>query len=93
MGADDMLAGPERQPFLLGDDPNLAIDDLSARLAQAEERYQAAEHDLELLQRLVWAVTEELDGHGHWVLEDGGVYVEVSEEQADAINRALDACS
>lgn len=87
-----MLAGPERQPFLLGDEPNLAIDDLSRRLAEAEDRYQAAEHDLGLLHHLVWSVTEALDGHGHWVLE-GGAYVAVTEEQADAINRALDACS
>ena len=68
------------------------VDDLRADLAESEDRYLAAELELELLQRVVWKATNAVFYDEHWVWEPAS-WVEVTEDEADAINRALDACS
>lgn len=80
------------------------LNDARADLSEAEDRYQAAERDLGLMQSVVFKVTGGPlspfgDGavwpvaEGSVDMADGGTGFTITEDEADAVNRALDSCS
>lgn len=90
MGAEDMLAA-ETQPFAIERTfhPSSYNEDTARRLAASEERCQAAERDLELLQDLVRRATVDFSpDRGTWELCD---MTDLGEDDVDAVARALDS--